>query len=60
MNMNDISDIKKTSKGVLDAIVLLKNKERESIRQNANGAPQVNLEAIVQKLSAKMKRQDKK
>lgn len=60
MNMNDISDIKKTSKEVLDAIVLLKNKERESIRQNANGAPQVNLEAITQKLSAKRKRQDKK
>jgi hypothetical protein len=60
MNMNDISDIKKTSKGVLDAIVLLKNKERESIRQNADGAPQVNLETIIQKLSAKRKRQDKK
>jgi len=37
-------------KQVLDAIVLLKNKEKQARKEQAEDKPSVNLESIVQKL----------
>lgn len=37
-------------KQVLDAIVLIKNKEKQAQKEKAEGKTQVNLESIVQKL----------
>lgn len=59
MNMNNdagsgVSDHKK----VLDAIVLIKNKESATKAEKNEGAPVVDLEAIVRKLTERKKKEN--
>jgi hypothetical protein len=56
MNMKKVeSVISDTSKKVLDAIVFIKNKEKAARDEKKEGAPEVDLESIIQKLSEKKK-----